>query len=207
MKAARTVLRGARRSNAPGLPGEVFEPLLLLRQAEPRIDGCRAGCRDVPLRSGRRGLVIVASPGEHRRPRDIEGTHPGRCSCVRNVETPSGSGSSLWGVGRWADREESRIPGWAKDDREANAGSGNAAGNRDKMVFPSRRSPRITGRIPGLVPGRESGLTRSGEPVKRKTTMTPEPDGSTRSFGGGPTTTVAWSPARRSPRWMTTCGG
>jgi hypothetical protein len=28
----------------------------------------------------------------------------------------------------------------------------------------------ITGRIPGLVPGRESGLTRSGEPVKRKTT-------------------------------------
>jgi N-terminal domain of reverse transcriptase len=33
----------------------------------------------------------------------------------------------------------------------------------------------ITGRIPGLVPGRESGLTRSGESVKRKTTMTPEP--------------------------------
>jgi hypothetical protein len=48
-----------------------------------------AGCRDVPLESGRRGLVIVASPGEHRRPRDIEGTHPGCCSCGRNVETPS----------------------------------------------------------------------------------------------------------------------
>ena len=27
-----------------------------------------------------------------------------------------------------------------------------------------------------MVPGRESGLTRSGEPVKRKTTMTPEPE-------------------------------
>jgi hypothetical protein len=27
----------------------------------------------------------------------------------------------------------------------------------------------------GLVPGRESALTRSGGPVKRKTTMTPEP--------------------------------
>ena len=52
-----------------------------------------AGCRDVPLRCGRRGLVIVASPGEHRRPRDIEGTHPGRSSCVRNAETPSGSGA------------------------------------------------------------------------------------------------------------------
>ena len=58
-----------------------------------------AGCRDVPLRSGRRGLVIVASPGEHRRPRDIEGCHPGRCSCVRNVETPSGSGS-CWRAGK-----------------------------------------------------------------------------------------------------------
>ena len=58
-----------------------------------------AGCRDVPLRSGRRGLVIVASPGERRRPRDIEGCHPGRCSCVRNVETPSGSGS-CWRAGK-----------------------------------------------------------------------------------------------------------
>ena len=51
-----------------------------------------------------------------------------------------------------------------------------AAGNRDVMVASSRRSSRITGRIPGVVPGRESGLTRSGEPVKRKKTMTPEPE-------------------------------
>jgi hypothetical protein len=51
-----------------------------------------AGCRDVLLRGSGRGLVIVASPGEHRRPRDIEGTHPGCCSCVRNAEIPSGSG-------------------------------------------------------------------------------------------------------------------
>jgi len=35
---------------------------------------------------------------------------------------------------------------------------------------------RITGRIPGLVPGRESGLTRSGEPVERKMTEAPEPE-------------------------------
>ena len=52
-----------------------------------------AGCRHVPLRGGRRGLVILASPGELRRPRGIEGTHPGRSSRVRNVETSSGSGS------------------------------------------------------------------------------------------------------------------
>ena len=43
------------------------------------------------LESSGRGLVIVACPGEHRRPRDIEGTHPGRNLSVRNVETPSGS--------------------------------------------------------------------------------------------------------------------
>ena len=35
--------------------------------------------------------------------------------------------------------------------------------------------PRITGRIPGLLPGRERVLTRSGEPVKRKMTEAPEP--------------------------------
>ena len=42
--------------------------------------------------------LTVSSVGKtfsvHRRPRDIEGTHPGRNLSVRNVETPSGSGSS-----------------------------------------------------------------------------------------------------------------
>ena len=44
------------------------------------------------------------------------------------------------------------------------------------MAAPSRRSFWITGRIPGLVPGRESALTRSGEPVRRKMTEAPEPE-------------------------------
>ena len=44
-----------------------------------------------------------------------------------------------------------------------------------RWLSPSSWSSWITGRIPGLVPGRESALTRSGEPVKRKMTMTPEP--------------------------------
>jgi len=35
-----------------------------------------ARCRDVLLRCSGRGLVIVASLGEHRRPRGIEGTPP-----------------------------------------------------------------------------------------------------------------------------------
>src|SRR5450755_3300086 len=45
------------------------------------------------------------------------------------------------------------------------------------VAGPFSWSSRITGRIPGLVPGLERVLTRSGEPVKRKTTMTPAPKG------------------------------
>ena len=57
-----------------------------------------AGCRDLLLGSSGRGLVIVASPGEHRRPRDIEGALPGRVLCVRNVETPLGSSLAVVAV-------------------------------------------------------------------------------------------------------------
>src|SRR6476659_3415230 len=41
---------------------------------------------------------------------------------------------------------------------------------------PSSWPSRITDRIPGLGPGRESALTRSGEPVERKMTGAPEPE-------------------------------
>ena len=44
------------------------------------------------------------------------------------------------------------------------------------MASPSSWPPRITGRIPGLVSGRESALTRSGEPVEKKMTEPPEPE-------------------------------
>jgi N-terminal domain of reverse transcriptase len=44
------------------------------------------------------------------------------------------------------------------------------------MAVSSRRSSRITGRISGLVPGRESALTRSGEPVEKKMSEAPEPE-------------------------------
>ena len=56
-----------------------------------------------------------------------------------------------------------------------NAGGRKTTGNRDAMASSSSWSCRITGRIPGLVPGRESVLTRSGEPVRRKMTEAPEP--------------------------------
>jgi RNA-directed DNA polymerase len=67
-------------------------------------------------------------------------------------------------------------PSAGKDDRKANAGSRKAPGNRDSVATSSRWSSRITGRISGLVPGRESALTRSGEPVKKRMTGAPEPE-------------------------------
>ena len=51
-----------------------------------------AGCRDLPLRCGRRRPGSGPVRGEHRRPRGTEGAQPDRSSCVRNVVTPSGSG-------------------------------------------------------------------------------------------------------------------
>jgi len=47
---------------------------------------------------------------------------------------------------------------------------------RSPMIASFGRSFGITGRIPGLVPGRESGLTRPGELVEKKMTKIPEPE-------------------------------
>ena len=68
VKAARTVLRGARRSNAPGLPGELLEPSLMPRKG-PAPMGWWRGCRDWPLWSGRRRSGTSLGRDEHRRPR------------------------------------------------------------------------------------------------------------------------------------------
>src|SRR6516225_4649467 len=65
------------------------------------------------------------------------------------------------------------------------------------MAGPSGRSSRITGRIPGLVPGPERVLTRSGEPVKRKMTETPEP----KDKLDAATTVVVSGPEDDAERW------
>ena len=36
------------------------------------------------------GRIAILRPGGHHRPIGIEGAHSGRCSSVRNVETPTG---------------------------------------------------------------------------------------------------------------------
>ena len=52
-----------------------------------------ARCRDMALRYARRRPMIVVGLDEHHRPRATEGALPGRSLSVRNVETPSRSGS------------------------------------------------------------------------------------------------------------------
>jgi len=78
------------------------------------------------LRCGRRGPVSDAGPGEHRRPRGREGTHPGRCSCVRNAVT-------LWRSGLRSGKPTVRRAEFLGGNRmteKRNAGSGNATGNQ-----------------------------------------------------------------------------
>jgi hypothetical protein len=96
--------------------------------------------------------------GEHRRPRGRGGTHSGRISLVRNVETPSGSGR-LVAPGKPTVRK-AQFPGGNRMTRQANAGGRKAAGNRDHDGWCLRQRCRITGRIPGLVPGPERAQTR-----------------------------------------------
>lgn len=56
----------------------------------------RAEVRDVPVKGGGCWLLIGKWPGEHHRPRGIEGAHSVRVLRMRNVETPSGSSHGGW---------------------------------------------------------------------------------------------------------------
>ena len=103
------------------------------------------------------GRGIHTRPCGHRRPRVQRAPGPGRVSRVRNMETPLGSPPSSGGAaGR---SQEGRDPRAGQDAQEANAGGRKAAGNQRRHARLSRRGRSITGRIPGLVPGRESALT------------------------------------------------
>ena len=56
-------------------------------------------CRDSVVEMRRVTVGEACRPCGHHGPRGIEGTRPGRVSCVRNVTIPSRSGP---GVGSWA---------------------------------------------------------------------------------------------------------
>jgi hypothetical protein len=108
--------------------------------------------RDRSLGCDRRRPMIVVGLEEHHRPRAIEGALPDRVLCVRNVETPSGSGLRS---GKPTARK-AQLPGGHRMTKKANASSRKAAGNRDRIVVPFTWLSRITGWIPSPMLGRES---------------------------------------------------
>ena len=107
---------------------------------------------------------MQAWPCRHRRPRGREGALPRPRLTRAEHGNPARVRAAFGGaVGR---PREGRKPRAGQDAQEAKAGSRKAAGNRRRHARLPRRGPGITGRIPGLVPGRERALTWAGEPMR-----------------------------------------
>jgi hypothetical protein len=117
---------------------------LMSREDELRRWDAVAEYRDWPLRSGRRRLRSPLNREEHRCPRDIGGTHPGRISCVRNAVTPVGVRAVTSGK---PTARKAQSPGGNLMIEKRNAGGRKTTGNRNMMAGPFSRRFRITGRI------------------------------------------------------------
>jgi len=182
-KLARPVLRGAGRGNASGLPGprtpvpsrsprrgadwtgELRKRPLMPRDRKPRWMGCCSGVQGLVAEKRKAPAEQAPQPGEHRRPRGRGGTHPSRNSCVRNVVTPVGVRPL---AGKPTVRK-AQSPGGNRMTKKPTPAAERQRETGTRWLA-LRPPSRITGRIPGLVPGRESVLTWSGEPVKKKMT-------------------------------------
>src|SRR6201993_1879137 len=117
-----------------------------------------------PLEGGRRrprivrGRVDTAVPGVQGAP------NPSRVSCVRNTETPSGSARPFVGGGK-PEVTKAQVPGgYRMPKKRRPAAERRQESGRGRSAL--RGSVRITGRIPGPVPGRESVPTWAGEPLQ-----------------------------------------
>jgi hypothetical protein len=92
----------------PGATGEgkagrvnIREPLMMPRDKKPRLVGRYVGVQGLAAVKRRAAVGEACRLRGHRCPRGIEGTLPGRVSCVRNVTIPLGSG-------HWRQRPVSR---------------------------------------------------------------------------------------------------
>lgn len=102
------------------------EPPMMPRQPKPWVTGRGPGCKGLAAgRGGKRRPGTINRSWEHRWPRGVGGAHPGRVSCARNVETPSGSEFSFGSVGR---SQEGRNSSAGQEAQEADAGGRKAAG-------------------------------------------------------------------------------
>lgn len=94
--------------------------------------GCCSGGKDWSLESAGADRKTPSRSGEHRRPRGIGGTRPGRISLVWNVTTPLESGD-VYVVGKPTVRK-ARFSSGRRMAQEANAGGRKAAGKRDIVL-------------------------------------------------------------------------
>ena len=111
------------------------EPPLMPRYPEPREMGWRPGCRAWPWRNGKRRPENFRRSCEHRWPRGRGGAHPGRSSRMRNVRTPSGSGT-LSGVAGKPEVTKAQSPGGNRMLKKRTPVRRKATGNRDKRSAP-----------------------------------------------------------------------
>ncbi len=147
--------------------GELLEPSLMPREgALARWDVLWARTQGLAVEKRQAPVKETTWPGEHRRPRGREGTQPGRSSCVRNAVTPSRSGAPSGVSGKPTARGAQLLGGNRMTEKRMPAAERRRETGTARLAL--RRSSRITGRIRDVVPGRESVLTRSGEPVKRR---------------------------------------
>jgi len=118
--------------------------------------------RSEPLRIGRRRPRTLRRSCGYRCSRGKGGTRPGRISCVWNVETPSGPSRPHGRDGRPTAREAESRGGNRTPKKRMPAAERRQESGAICHRYLQPAGIRITGRIPGLVPGRESGLTCGG---------------------------------------------
>ena len=118
----------------------------------------------MPLECGGCRPLIGTRPGEHHRPRGIEGALSVCVLRMWNVETPSGSSPRGW----LADCEEGSIPAGNRMTREANAGTPKGDGKDSTDCGHLLAGWGRTGRIRAVCSAREGCPRGSGEFVRRR---------------------------------------
>ena len=144
-----------------GRTGEAHEPSMTPRQCRPRRWELDRGGETLLLGCGRRRAVAHNRSHGHRRLRGIEGTLPGRTSSVRNMETPSGSGTCRVPVSRPQGRPNPPAgKGWPRSEGRWPKG--------DRKPSRWRSSGAVSDNWPdrGSCLGPKGSLTWPGGPVK-----------------------------------------
>jgi hypothetical protein len=144
--------------------GEWLEPLLMPREAEPRMVGCRGGVKGLAAEKRRVPVGEATRPGRAPLSPGYRG-HPPRSQLVRAERGNPRRGPALAGK---PTVRKAQFPGGNRMTEKRMPAAERQQETKTRWAGPSGWSSRITGRIRDLVPGPERVLTRSGEPRKRR---------------------------------------